>query len=163
MQKTDNINNQAKSYLAKLLATENISVEHKKVQTAYFDVKSRLLVLPIWKHMNNDITDLLISHEVGHALFTPQSGWEKSVIEKKIPIEINHKQIFLSRNKSTFFEDDNYRYYVYYKDYKIKGSQYSYEDINNNLDINSWPISTRSHSLKGGHYVFFKTSKLKHI
>jgi len=85
MQKTDNINNQAKSYLAKLLATENISVEHKKVQTAYFDVKSRLLVLPIWKHMNNDITDLLISHEVGHALFTPQSGWEKSVIEKKIP------------------------------------------------------------------------------
>ena len=85
MQKTNNINNQAKSYLAKLLATENISVEHKKVQTAYFDVKSRLLVLPIWKHMNNDITDLLISHEVGHALFTPQSGWEKSVIEKKIP------------------------------------------------------------------------------
>ena len=85
MQKTDNINNQAKSYLAKLLATENISVEHQKVQTAYFDVKSRLLVLPIWKHMNNDITDLLISHEVGHALFTPQSGWEKSVVEKKIP------------------------------------------------------------------------------
>ena len=82
MQKTNNINNQAKSYLAKLLATENISVEHKKVQTAYFDVKSRLLVLPIWKHMNDDITDLLISHEVGHALFTPQSGWEKSVIEK---------------------------------------------------------------------------------
>tara|TARA_Y100000591_G_scaffold296422_1_gene286608 strand:+ start:6436 stop:8781 length:2346 start_codon:yes stop_codon:yes gene_type:complete len=85
MQKTNNINNQAKSYLAKLLATENISVEHKKVQTAYFDVKSRLLVLPIWKHMNEDITDLLIAHEVGHALFTPQSGWEKSVIEKKIP------------------------------------------------------------------------------
>ena len=83
--KTNKINNQAKSYLAKLLATENISVEHKKVQTAYFDVKSRLLVLPIWKNMNEDITDLLISHEVGHALFTPQSGWEKSVLEKKIP------------------------------------------------------------------------------
>ena len=44
---TKKINNNAKSYLAKLLATENISVEHKKVQTAYFDVKSRLLVLPI--------------------------------------------------------------------------------------------------------------------
>jgi len=36
------MNKDAKSYLAKLLATENISVEHKKVQTAYFDVKSRL-------------------------------------------------------------------------------------------------------------------------
>ena len=85
MQKTNNINNQAKSYLAKLLATENISVEHKKVKTAYFDVKSRLLVLPIWKNMNEDITDLLIAHEVGHALFTPQSGWEDSIVKRKIP------------------------------------------------------------------------------
>ena len=83
--KTNKINNNAKSYLAKLLATENISVEHKKVKTAYFDVKSRLLVLPIWKEMNEDITDLLIAHEVGHALFTPQSGWEDSIIKRKIP------------------------------------------------------------------------------
>ena len=82
---TKKINNNAKSYLAKLLATENISVEHKKVKTAYFDVKSRLLVLPIWKDMNEDITDLLIAHEVGHALFTPQSGWEDSIIKRKIP------------------------------------------------------------------------------
>jgi len=82
---TKKINNNAKSYLAKLLATENISVEHKKVQTAYFDVKSRLLVLPIWKNMNEDITDLLIAHEVGHALFTPQSGWEDSIVKRKIP------------------------------------------------------------------------------
>ena len=82
---TKKINNNAKSYLAKLLATENISVEHKKVQTAYFDVKSRLLVLPIWKNMNEDITDLLIAHEVGHALFTPQSGWEESIVKRKIP------------------------------------------------------------------------------
>ena len=79
------MNKNAKSYLAKLLATENISVEHKKVQTAYFDVKSRLLVLPIWKDMNEDITDLLIAHEVGHALFTPQSGWEDSIVKRKIP------------------------------------------------------------------------------
>ena len=43
-------------------------------------------------------------------------------IDNKIPIEINHNQIFLSRKKSTFFEDDKYRYYVYYKDYKIKGN-----------------------------------------
>ena len=83
--KTNKINNNAKSFLAKLLATENISVEHKKVKTAYFDVKSRLLVLPIWKDMNEDITDLLIAHEVGHALFTPQSGWEDAIKERNIP------------------------------------------------------------------------------
>ena len=48
--KINKINNNAKSFLAKLLATENISVEHKKVKTAYFDVKSRLLVLPVLKN-----------------------------------------------------------------------------------------------------------------
>ena len=83
--KINKINNNAKSFLAKLLATENISVEHKKVKTAYFDVKSRLLVLPIWKDMNEDITDLLIAHEVGHALFTPQAGWEDAIKERNIP------------------------------------------------------------------------------
>ena len=33
----------------------------------------------------NDITDLLIAHEVNHALFTPQSGWEDSIVKRKIP------------------------------------------------------------------------------
>ena len=31
----------SKSYLAKLLATEDVSIEHRNVPTAYFDLKSR--------------------------------------------------------------------------------------------------------------------------
>jgi len=73
------INKESKGYLAKLLATENISIQHKKVQTASFDVKNRVLTLPIWKNMGNDVIDLLISHEVGHALFTPEDGWRKAI------------------------------------------------------------------------------------
>ena len=38
-------NKEAKSNLAKLLATENITVEHRKVQTAFFDLGKRLLVV----------------------------------------------------------------------------------------------------------------------
>ena len=38
-----------KSLLAKLLATENVTVEHGKYQTASFDVKNRVLRLPIGK------------------------------------------------------------------------------------------------------------------
>jgi hypothetical protein len=34
-----------KSLLAKLMAAENISVEHKKIPTAAFDVKNRVLYL----------------------------------------------------------------------------------------------------------------------
>ena len=77
--KTVIINKESKGYLAKLLATENISIQHKKVQTASFDVKNRTLTLPIWKNMGNDVIDLLISHEVGHALFTPEDGWRKAI------------------------------------------------------------------------------------
>ena len=77
-------NKVAKSNLAKLLATENITVEHRKVQTAFFDLGKRLLVVPIWKEMNVDILDMLLAHEIGHALFTPQNEWKEG-IDKKIP------------------------------------------------------------------------------
>ncbi len=61
-----------KSLLAKLMASEDISVIQKAgVKTAMFDVKNRVLVLPCWKGMTEDIYSLLIAHEVGHALFTP--------------------------------------------------------------------------------------------
>ena len=68
-------NHNAKSQLAKLLATENITVEHNpSAKTAYFDVKNRVLTLPVWREMSNDLYDLLVVHEVGHALDTPADG-----------------------------------------------------------------------------------------
>ena len=62
----------SKSTLAKLLATENISVEYRKVQTASFDIVDRRLTLPIMNDTTPEMTDLLVGHEVGHALDTPQ-------------------------------------------------------------------------------------------
>jgi len=78
-------NKNAKSNLAKLLATENITVEHRKVETAYFDLGKRLLVVPIWKEMNVDILDMLLAHEIGHALFTPQDEWGSAIDRKVAP------------------------------------------------------------------------------
>ena len=65
------INQEVKGTLAKLLATENLTVEHRKVTTASFDVNNRVLILPIWKTASNTVYDLLVGHEVGHALYTP--------------------------------------------------------------------------------------------
>ena len=65
------INTNAKNLLAKLLATENISVVHDNVHTASFDVEQRVLRLPQWVGMTNEVYDNLVAHEVGHALFTP--------------------------------------------------------------------------------------------
>ena len=66
---------ETKSMLAKLLASENLTVEHGKFQTASFDVKNRVLRLPIWKEMRGSLYDLLVLHEVGHALYTPEEGY----------------------------------------------------------------------------------------
>lgn len=80
-------NHNAKSQLAKLLATENITVQHKPdAKTAWFDVKSRVLSLPVWREMSDDLYDLLVVHEVGHALDTPAEGWLDAIqdIAKRI-------------------------------------------------------------------------------
>ena len=77
MKKDDTmINLNVKGTLAKLLASENITVQHNKVQTASFDVKNRILTLPIFKEQSGDVYDMLIAHECSHALFTPYEEWE---------------------------------------------------------------------------------------
>jgi hypothetical protein len=55
---------------ARLLATENLSVIRARTRTASFDIKSRVLTLPMWKDMTPEIEEMLIGHEVGHALYT---------------------------------------------------------------------------------------------
>tara|TARA_B100001250_G_scaffold264206_1_gene227765 strand:+ start:3 stop:2417 length:2415 start_codon:yes stop_codon:yes gene_type:complete len=78
----ETVNKDAKSLLAKMLATENIHVVHKKMPTAYFDTKNRELGLPILKEMNGDIYDLMCLHEVGHALWTDNDEW-MDIVKKK--------------------------------------------------------------------------------
>ena len=63
---------QSKSILAKLMATENLIVEQRKVRTASFDINSRILTLPILDaNISSELYDLFVGHEVGHALYTP--------------------------------------------------------------------------------------------
>ena len=71
-----------KSLLAKLLASENLTVEHGNYPTASMDVKNRVLRLPIWKEMSGSLYDLMVLHEVGHALYTPEDGWHGATCDK---------------------------------------------------------------------------------
>ena len=64
-----------KGNLARLLATENLIVEHRRVSTASFDVDRRVLTLPNWDRASGVVYDMLVGHEVGHALFTPNEDW----------------------------------------------------------------------------------------
>jgi len=77
------VNRNSKSILAKVLACENITVMHSnEAQTATFDIRNRVLTLPLFdEKMTNELYDMLVAHEVGHALYTPYSEEdEKSVL-----------------------------------------------------------------------------------
>ena len=81
------LNIEIKGNLAKLLATENLIIEHKKVDTASFDVERRVLTLPQWETDNNYVYDMLVAHEVGHALHTPARRWNKEDKYKDLPMD----------------------------------------------------------------------------
>ena len=71
-----------KDQLAKLLAMEDIHVRHSgDASTASFDVKDRVLTLPVWADMTADIVDMLTGHEVGHALYTLPEMWKEAIDE----------------------------------------------------------------------------------
>jgi len=65
--------------LAKLMATEDIDIQQQNVPTAYFDTENRTLVLPTWKDLSEMETEMLIGHEIGHALYTPSDAWVSAI------------------------------------------------------------------------------------
>lgn len=69
---------------ARLLATENLSVVRARTRTASFDIKSRVLTLPMWKDMTPEIEDMLVGHEVGHALYTSEEYLEPIYTQRSL-------------------------------------------------------------------------------
>jgi len=120
---TMTLNLEVKSNLAKLLANENITIQHNKVKTASFDVKNRVLTLPLFKQKSGDVYDMLIAHECAHALWTPYEEWQgidnaelrsyvnvledcriDLLIQAKYPgVVINYKNGFDILEKQNFF------------------------------------------------------------
>lgn len=75
-------NKNTKSILARILATENIFVIHdKNASTASFDMRKRVLRLPVFKNMTDELYDMLVGHEVAHALYTPYTERDEECIK----------------------------------------------------------------------------------
>lgn len=67
--------------LPRLMATENLKIQHAKVSTASFNLKDRILMLPIFAaDLDPNVYELFVGHEVGHALETPLEGWHNAVV-----------------------------------------------------------------------------------
>ena len=72
-----------KDIVGKLMSQENISVVHRQhYPTAAFDLETRTLFLPEFVNLSESVYDLLIGHEVSHALNTPKEGWHNAIEEK---------------------------------------------------------------------------------
>jgi hypothetical protein len=70
---------ETRGMLAKLLATENLIVQHSaEAQTAAFNTEERVLTLPILNTENENVYNLFVAHECSHALYTP-SNWVDEV------------------------------------------------------------------------------------
>ena len=104
------VNHEVKGNLARLLATEDLIVEHKKVETACFNVHTRVLTLPMWEKASNEVYDLLVAHEVGHALYTPDEDWTEKIkvppqfvnIVEDVRVEKLMKRRYSGLNKSFY-------------------------------------------------------------
>lgn len=104
------VNHEVKGHLARLLATEDLVVEHKKVPTACFNVDTRVLTLPMWEKASNSVYDMLVGHEVGHSLYTPNEDWSKKFtipqqfvnVTEDARIEKLMKRRYAGLNKSFF-------------------------------------------------------------
>jgi len=74
---------ETKSLLAKLMATEDLRIQQDRVQTASFNIETRVLTVPILDNkISKDVYDLFMGHEVGHALYTPYDGMKKAIADK---------------------------------------------------------------------------------
>jgi hypothetical protein len=71
-----------KSALARLLATENLRVNYSpNYPTAFFDLKTRTIHIPLIGGIDEDLLDLFEGHEVGHAIDTPEEGFHSAIKE----------------------------------------------------------------------------------
>lgn len=102
---------ESKSLLAKLMATENLTVEQRSVQTASFDVKNRILTIPtLDKKISSQLYDLFTGHEVGHALYTPLDGLMRA------------KDLNINMNVANVVEDSRIERKIKYKYPGLKNS-----------------------------------------
>ena len=123
------VNLEVKGNVARLLATENLIVENKKVHTASFNVETRVLTLPLWQKSSDEVYDLLVAHEVSHALYTPNEDWDPEVPHQFLNVVEDVRVEKLIKRKFAGLSKTFYRgYQQFYKEdfFEVEG-----KDVNN--------------------------------
>ncbi len=86
----------------------------------------RLSSLSVWYKSNKDEDILELEDyckQFAQEYYLADSNWQYfSLINNDLPDQIGDDVTFLRNNKSLYLEDKDFRYYIYIKDYKIKGN-----------------------------------------
>lgn len=73
------MNEQSWEVYSKILSQSNVKLQYSKdAITACYDRSKNTITIPVYKFLDNDATQLLVSHEVGHALFSTYTSDELS-------------------------------------------------------------------------------------
>lgn len=86
----------------------------------------RLSSLSVWYKSNKDEDILELEDyckQFAQEYYLADSNWQYfSLINNDLPDQIGDDVTFLRNNRSLYLEDKDFRYYIYIKDYKIKGN-----------------------------------------
>ena len=78
-----------------------------------------------YKSDNEESAEKLVDYcqQFAKEYYLTDSSWQYfSNINDRLPNLISEEEYFLQHTKGVWFEDEIYRYYIYIKDYKLKGS-----------------------------------------
>ena len=134
------VNLEVKGNVARLLATENLIVENKKVHTASFNVETRVLTLPLWQKSSNEVYDLLVAHEVSHALYTPNEDWDPAVPHQFLNVVEDVRVEKLIKRKFAGLSKTFYRgYQQFYKEdfFEVEGKDVNKMNLADKINIYS--------------------------
>ena len=106
------VKHEIKSQLAKLLATEDLIVEHKNVQTAQFEVRTRVLTLPNWDRASNNVYDSFFDSLVSGSISGSCDGIRNRIknIQFNNTTELNSTIYFCRANHNEFNYSSNPTY-----------------------------------------------------
>jgi uncharacterized protein YegL len=147
---------ESRSIFARLLAQENVQVDFDPQQpTASFDIKNRVLTLPVLKDMQTFHYDGFIAHEVGHALHTPDDKKYDELYENRVPFDFVNitEDARIEKLVQQKYQGLKKDFYDMYKDFA--SPEKNFFDIEGK-DINTLPLIDRVN-------LFFKIGKFKNV
>tara|TARA_R110000868_G_scaffold124490_12_gene329179 strand:+ start:2716 stop:4809 length:2094 start_codon:yes stop_codon:yes gene_type:complete len=154
---------------ARILAKENILIRRSALaRTASFNMKTRLLLLPVWENISEELHDMVLVHEVGHALDTPFDGLVNGIVnlEKKYktPAVKDYINVVedsrVDRKQKVRYPGTLMDYALGYKELYTR----NFFGIAKAKDVNQLPFIDRLNlSVKNGHHLGLKFNPAEQV